>query len=169
MAPVVIAAVDFGALLKPLLEAILPALGTVLAAYLTYLAHQLAQKWKINLSAEQDAKLEYYAKKAAAWVEEEAARRLTRKDPNLSGDDMRDLAVSKVKEWMPQADLQKAADTIQAVLPQMGLGAAASQPKVVATTVSETTTTPATKTTPATMTVASETQVSGKVPGTSGQ
>jgi hypothetical protein len=166
-----LAAIDVGSILQSVLAfalpVIVPTLATALTGYLLVILHRLAQKWGLNLSAEQDAKLEYYATKAAAWVEEEAARRLTRKDPNLTGDQMRDLAIAKVKEWLPNADTQKAADTIQAVLPQMGLGAAASLPKVVQTTESVSTTSGPGK--PVTTTVDSETVVSGKTPGTPGQ
>lgn len=118
-------------LIAPYLPDILTLLATALTGYLILLAKRVLKKYGIELSDAQEAKLKYYAQKAAAFVEEYAARKLKLDGVKLSADERESLALEKVREWLNQPPPDKRVpnevitDTVTAVLPTLGMGAAA--------------------------------------------
>lgn len=96
----------------------LQTLSVAIAALVAELLRRAVKKAGLSWSREMDAKLDYYTRKAAAFVEEEARRRwLAGQD--MTGPQKARLAAAKLHDWLAKdADLrQTATDWIQAQLP----------------------------------------------------
>ncbi len=104
---------------------LIQALGAVLAAALTALVVQAFRKLGLSLDADRQAQVEYYAKQAVLKVEEEAAAyaksHMKKIDPGIK---MRRAVVALIAK-VPRINTDEAGEILEAVLPQVGIGAAA--------------------------------------------
>lgn len=114
---------DWNHLLQTALEGVLAAAAAALAPVLVVWAINQAKKIGLQVSADQQAKLEYLTKQAILRAEEWAAARVKVNLPVSAGDKLtqalNDLTASA------GIDAQTASDAIHATLPQLGLGASA--------------------------------------------
>ena len=105
-----------------IVQGILAGLIVAIFGMLAELVRRVLKKYKYAISAEQDAKIDYLAKKGAAFVTEEVRLRVKLGQAPLSSSQRKDLAVDKVLEWAPDLakhDAGKVGDTVQAVLPEV--------------------------------------------------
>lgn len=115
------------AIVWPVLGAVLTALAGVLAPILVKWALGQLEKIHLTVSAERQAQLEYYAKQAILKAAELAAQK-AKTGGTLSGADKLQIATLEVMDKAAVTPAE-AADTIHAVLPQLGLGAWATKQK----------------------------------------
>jgi iron-sulfur cluster repair protein YtfE (RIC family) len=107
-----------------IIQHVIQVAGVALAGLLTAVLVRLFKKFGIDLDAQKQAQLEYYAKQAVLRVEELAAQQLRKYQQSLTSEAKLSKAVSDVVEHVPRATREQAADAVHAALPQVGLGAA---------------------------------------------
>ncbi len=108
-----------------LIQQALGYLGTVLATLCVALATLVLRKIGISLDADRQAQLEYVVKQEVLRQEELAAERLKKTGIVTSGAEKLRSALEAVTDRLPRVDRDEAAAIVQAVLPQLGIGAAA--------------------------------------------
>lgn len=108
------------------------ALAPILVAALTAGAVQLFRKFGIELDAQKQAKIEYYAKLAIQEAEEWAAKRLQSTQIVVSGADKLERAATALMNRVPGISEAEAKVLIHSLLPAIGIGAAATLGKVTA-------------------------------------
>lgn len=108
-----------------LIDQVMQALGVVLAGALVALVIQILRKIGITLDADKQAQLEYFAKQAVLRVEEYAATYAKKKLVGLTESQKFSMAVTDLIEKVPRVDRVEAERIVTAVLPQLGIGAAA--------------------------------------------
>lgn len=116
------------AIVWPVLGAVLTASAGVIAPIAVKLLLAQLKKIHITVSAERQGQLEYLAKQAVLRTAELAANKKKVTGVVTSGPDMLQIATVDI---MAKSDAtpKEAADTIHAVLPQVGLGALVSETK----------------------------------------
>jgi hypothetical protein len=100
-------------------------LGTALTAVLVALAIKALQRIGISLDAERAAQLEYTARQAVLAVEERAAAYAKAHVTKMLPAEKMRQAIIDVTNRIPNVDDLEARRVIEAVLPQVGAGAAA--------------------------------------------
>lgn len=106
--------IDWNPIIANVLGALLSAIAVALVGYLV----QLARKQGLEITADQQARLEYFAKQAALKVEELAAAKLLPKADKL------DVATLHVMDAVPGTPAERARATVLAALPELpGIGA----------------------------------------------
>lgn len=113
-----------------LIQQVISYLGAALAAALVALAVQLLRKMGFSLDAERHAQLETVVRQAVLKAEEQAAAYAKAHVSKMLPADKMRLAVAHVLAKLPRVSEAEAADIVQAVLPQMGIGAAAGAQKL---------------------------------------
>lgn len=116
------------AIVWPILGAILTALAGVLAPILVKWAIGQLEKVHLTVSAERAAQLEYLAKQAILRAAELAAQQAKKGGAEPSGAAKLQIATADVTAKMDVTPAE-ASDAIHAALPQVGIGAWASQQK----------------------------------------
>lgn len=111
--------------MEQLIEEVLKALGVVLATGLVALVVQLLKRMGIALDVERQQQLESMARQAVAKVEEIAAVHAKAQVREWTGPEKLSAAVADIVEKLPRVDREEAKAIVQAVLPSMGIGAAA--------------------------------------------
>lgn len=121
---------------QPVLDALASIVVSVLTALASYASYAIVQfiraslkKYKLDVSAEQDAQLELYVRMGIQRAAEEAARRvkaaaLQGGHLTVSPEQKREIALQTVNELDPKADLARAETMLQSVLPTTTEGAA---------------------------------------------
>jgi hypothetical protein len=100
---------------------------TVIVPLVTALLVQWLRKLNLDISGQQQAKIQYHVQQAVLEAEEWAARRLQANIATTPGDKL-DRATTTITAKLPGVDLTEAADLVHAELPKAGLGAAAPVP-----------------------------------------
>lgn len=116
--------------MEQVIDQVMQMLGAALAAALVGLVVQLLRKMGIALDAERQAQLEYTAKQAVLRVEEQAAAYVKTHAVKMLPKDKLEKAVADVLTKIPRVSQAEAEDIVQAVLPQLGIGAAAGAVKL---------------------------------------
>lgn len=111
--------------MEQLIEELLKGLGVVLTGALVALAVKLLQRFGIALDVERQQQLESMARQAVARVEEIAAQHAKAQVREWTGPEKLSAAVTDIVEQLPRVDREEAKAIVQAVLPSMGIGAAA--------------------------------------------
>lgn len=94
----------------------------VLVGLLTTLLVKVLQKYNLSISADNQAKLEYFAQQAILSTEEWAASRIKAHLPTVSADKLTQ-AITTLTAKVPGITADEAANLIHAALPKMELGA----------------------------------------------
>ena len=98
--------------------------AAVIVPAVSAIAVQYLRKLNLQVSAEQQAKIEHLAMLAVTEAEEYASRKLKANLPVSSGDKL-NRAIGQLRDRVPGLTSQDATDVIHAVLPRIGTGAAA--------------------------------------------
>lgn len=107
------------------------ALAPLLVGAVTAAAVQLFRKFGLDLDAQKQAKVEYYARLAIQEAEEWAARKLTQANIVITGSEKLSRAVESLVAKVPGVSQAEATALVHALLPEVGVGAAAALGKVV--------------------------------------
>jgi len=86
-----------------LVEALIPAAGAVVTALLSWALAQLARRWGLALSQEQEAAIRAGIRVAIGGVEEAALAKVKGGSPPMAGADKLNLALSAVQARWPKA------------------------------------------------------------------
>mgnify|MGYP001612042807 CR=1 FL=1 len=98
-------------------------IGTaVLVPLLTALAFKALKKLNLEVSGQQQAKIEYFVRQAVLEAEEWGARRVQAKFPVLPKDKL-ERALASVVDRVPNISTEEAAALIHSELPKVSLGA----------------------------------------------
>ena len=93
--------------LNTLIEQLLPIMGTVVSAIVSYVLTLLAKRYKLQLSNEQETQLRLTVRSAIAGAEEWGARKMNvDKLDYVSGKEKADYALSIIKSLYPKAEQQ---------------------------------------------------------------
>lgn len=113
--------------LNELLTQVTHALGGILAAAIVAVAVQLLRRLNISIDADRKAKLEYVVRQAVLAVEERAAALAKQHGAAviMTANEKAQAALEAVVERIHNVDVDEARQVIQAVLPQLGIGATA--------------------------------------------
>lgn len=112
-------------MLDVLIDHSLQYLALVLSAAVVALTIKALQWFGLQIDANKQAKLEYFAQQGIQKAKEEAARRLKSSAIKLTADDKLQIALAHVTANVPKANPQQAVDTVTAILPALGEGASA--------------------------------------------
>jgi hypothetical protein len=107
-----------------LVRTALTILAPILVAALTTAAIQVARKFGLEVGAQQQAKIEHYARQAVLEAEEWAAQRIRANLPTTPMEKF-ERALRGMLQKVPGVTAGEATAIIHAVLPQVGAGAAA--------------------------------------------
>ena len=107
------------------IDELVKGLGAVLVGALIALIVKLLKRMGIALDVERMQQLESSARQAVLRVEETAATQLKNKVSEWTGPEKLHAAVTDVITRLPRVDAEEAERIVKAVLPTMGLGAAA--------------------------------------------
>lgn len=101
--------------------------GAVLAPLLVAVVVQVLRRIGLSVDAERKAMLEYFAKQAVLGVEERAAAwaKANISGRAMSGAEKMQAALEEVLARVPRVSREEAKAVIEAVLPQLHIGAAA--------------------------------------------
>lgn len=110
---------------EQLIDPIVTALGGLLASLLVALAIRAFQKMGIELDAKREAQIESVARAAVLRVEEVAKAQARKHLTEWTGPQKLQAAVTEVVDRLPRVDRAEAERIVHAVLPTVGIGAAA--------------------------------------------
>ncbi len=108
-----------------LIDSVVKSLGGVLVGVLVAVAVKLLQRFGIALDVERQQQLESAARAAVLRIEELAASTAKSQLRSWTGPEKLSAAITDVVERIPRVDRGEAERIIQAVLPSVGIGAAA--------------------------------------------
>lgn len=108
-----------------LIDELLKGFGVVLVGMVMWLVQRLLQRMGIELDIKRQQQLESMARQAVAQVEELAAEHAKTALREWSGPEKLSAAVTTIVDKLPRVDREEATAIVQAVLPSMGIGAAA--------------------------------------------
>lgn len=111
--------------MQTVLAPVLEALATAAVAAFLALVIQLARRVGLDLSAQQQARVEHYARLAIAAAEEWAARQIKEQHEAPASADKLAYAIQALLMQVPGVSEQEAEDVIHASLERLGKGAAA--------------------------------------------
>jgi len=111
--------------MEQLVEELLKAFGIVLTGALVALVVKLLQRMGIALDVERMQQLESIARQAVAKAEEIAAGHAKAQVREWTGAEKLSAAVTEIVAKLPRVNREEAKSIVQAVLPSMGIGAAA--------------------------------------------
>ena len=109
---------------QDVLTALMQLVALVLAGLIAWAVKLLADKFKVTISADQQAMLQSAAKSAVFYAEEWAAKKVNLSQTAATGSDKLSAAIAFVTSKLPGVDPTEASDAIHAVLGSIqGLGA----------------------------------------------
>lgn len=111
--------------MEQLIDPIVTALGGVLVSVLVALAIRALQKIGVDLDVKRQEQLEGVARAAVLRVEEITKAQARKQLATWSGPEKLREAVTEVVDRIPRVDALEAQRVVQAVLPTVGIGAAA--------------------------------------------
>lgn len=111
--------------MEAVIAVVVKVIGALALAALTYLISKVIAYMHVTLDERQAAKLDYYAKQAALWVEEQAAAYLKSHAGAIPvpGSEKLQGAVAMVLDRVPGVTRDEAEQAVRAALPQLGMGA----------------------------------------------
>jgi ERCC4-type nuclease len=110
---------------EQLIDPIVTAMGGILAGVLVALALRALKKMGIELDVQKQQQLESVARAAVLRVEEVAKSQARKHLADWSGPEKLQAAVTEVVDRLPRVDRDEAERIVHAVLPTVGIGAAA--------------------------------------------
>jgi len=110
---------------EQLIDVVLKGLGALLVGALITLVGKLLQRMGIALDVERQQQVESMARQAVAKIEEIAANQAKARVRDWTGGEKLSAAVADVVAKLPRVSHEEAVSIVQAVLPSMGIGAAA--------------------------------------------
>lgn len=111
--------------MEQLIDEVLKGLGVVLVSAVIWLVQRLLARMGVELDIKRQQQLESMARQAVAQVEEIAAQHAKAQVREWTGPEKLSAAVATIVEKLPRVDHEEAKAIVQAVLPSMGIGAAA--------------------------------------------